>query len=102
MSLHPWRNAFENPDFPTLVDGNNKAKQQQQKLSPNEPGGRAARLGERFFRFTLLLLRQRYVFVYVVSGLGLNTSQHSSQQAAQRSPDRSLRNECLTISKQTK
>ncbi len=52
-------------DFPTLVDGNNKAKQQQQKLSPNEPGGRAARLGERFFRFTLLLLRQRYVFVYV-------------------------------------
>jgi hypothetical protein len=36
-------------------------KQQQQKFSPNEPGGRA----NVFYRFTLLLLRQRYVFVYV-------------------------------------
>ncbi len=40
----------------------NKQPTKQQKFSPNEPGGRA----NVFFRFTLLLLlRQRYVFVYV-------------------------------------
>ena len=47
---------------PLLSMASNKAK--QQKLSPNEPraGGRA---NVFFRRFTLLLLRQRYVFVYV-------------------------------------
>jgi hypothetical protein len=57
---------FENPDCPTLVEMSKQAK--QQKICPNEPGGRA-RLFFSFFFFSFILLIELIQFNSVLTFL---------------------------------